>query len=116
MGGMFMMGIAGVLVLMGLLLFSANERSRRIRKLQRGTGAAQEIPVQGSPLAEAITHTVGIAGGIYIAIVTTVNFLRLDVPETLNVLGLSLDPMATVAFMITILQPFLLTLKEKIFR
>jgi hypothetical protein len=112
-----MVEVAGVLILLGLLLTSANERSRRLRKAYRNTGTSgQELPIQGSPLAEAITHTVGIAGGIYIAIVTTVNFLRLDIPETFHIFGVSLDPMASVAVLITILQPFVLTVKDKFFR
>jgi hypothetical protein len=110
-----MIGVAGVLILLGLLLCSANERSRRLRKAYRST-PGQEVPAQGSPLAEAITHTVGIAGGIYIAIITTVNFLRLNVPETYTIFGIALDPVASVAFAATILQPFIMTMRDKLFR
>jgi hypothetical protein len=110
-----MAGWAGIFILLGLLTFSANERSRRIRKVNRNTAlGGSDIPMQGSPMADAITHMVGIAGGIYIALVTTISFLRVNIPETFDIMGISLDPIAGIAFVVTILHPFILTLRDKL--
>lgn len=112
-----MTGLAGLLILFGLLLFSVHERTQRLQRKYRGRGRAQqEMPVHGSPLAESITQTVGIAGGIYIAILTTINFLKIDAPESYDFWGLSLDPIAITAFAVTILQPFILTVRDKFLR
>lgn len=112
-----MVGWSGIFIFLGLLMLSINERSRRLSKHHRKASlSGQEMPIHNSPLAEAITHTVGIAGGIYIAIVTTVSFLRMNVPETFYIMGLTLDPIAAIAFAITILQPFAMTLQEKFFK
>jgi|GEM_PF-757624 len=109
-----MAGWAGIFILLGLLTFSVNERSRRIRKDNRNTLSDLDTPMQGSPMADAITNTVGIAGGIYIALVTTISFLRVNIPETLDIMGISLDPIAGIAFVVTILHPFILTLRDKL--
>lgn len=109
-----MTGLAGILILLGLLMCSVNQRIQRLKRTYVSNRTEdQEMPVQGSPLAESITQTVGIAGGIYLAMATTVNFLKMDVPETFNLWGLSLDPIATTAFIITILQPFVLGVRDK---
>jgi hypothetical protein len=107
-----MAGWAAIFILLGLLTFSANERSRRLRKVNRNTGT--ETPIKSSPMSDAITHTVGIAGGIYIAIVTTTSFLRISVPETFDIMGISIDPVAGIAFIVTILYPFVLTLRDNL--
>jgi hypothetical protein len=112
-----MTGLAGLLIVFGLLLFSVHERTQRIQKKHRGRQRTeQELPAQGSPLAESITQTVGIAGGIYISILTTINFLRLDAPETYDFWGVSLDPIAITALAITILQPFAVSVRDKFLR
>lgn len=108
-----MTGFAGILILFGLLIFSVRERTQRLQKAHRGKENVEEMPIHGSPLAESISQTVGIAGGIYIAIVTTINFLKLDVPETFTCWGISLDPIATTAFLVTILHPFILAVFDK---
>lgn len=112
-----MTGLAGMLILLGLLMFSIRARTQRLQRVDRGKGSvAQEIPVQDSPLADSITQTIGLAGGVYIAMITTINFLKLDVPETFNFWGLSLDPIAMTAFIVTILQPFILAVRDKFMR
>lgn len=108
-----MTGLAGFFILFGLLMFSVHQRIQRLENTYRGKGIAEDTPVQGSPLAESIAQTVGVAGGIYIAIITTINFLKLEVPETFTVWGISLDPLATTAFVITIVHPFVLAFRDK---
>lgn len=109
-----MSGWAGIFILLGLLAFSVNERSQRIQKISKNITLGQsEMPIQGSPVADAITQTIGIAGGIYIAITTTTAFLRINIPETIDVMGLSLDPIAAMAFAVTILHPFILRLSDR---
>lgn len=109
-----MTGLAGIFILFGLLMFSVRQRTQRLYKAYRGReGTGQEMPVQGSPLAESITQTVGIAGGIYLAMITTINFLNIEAPSSCNFLGVSLDPIALTAFAITILQPFAMAVRDR---
>lgn len=112
-----MTGLAGVFLLFGLLMLSVRERIQRIQRMDSGKRSnGQEIPAQGSPLADSITQTIGLAGGVYIAMITTINFLKLDVPETFNFWGVSLDPVAMTAFVITVLQPFAMAVRDKFMR
>lgn len=107
-----MTGFAGILILCGLLIFSVRERTQRLQKVRRKANM-EDMPSYSSPLAESISQTVGIAGGIYIAIATTINFLKLDVPENFICWGISLDPVAMTAFLATILHPFILAVFDK---
>ena len=66
-----------------------------------------------SPLAEAITQIVGIAGGIYLALVTAINFLGLVWPEKINIFGSWVDPIAILAIVLACLQPIVLWVWHK---
>lgn len=63
-----------------------------------------------SPLAGALAYLVGVAGGIYLALSLLVDFLAVNVPSRVAVLGLELDPLAAIAITLALLQPFILRL------
>ncbi|MGO0122975.1 hypothetical protein [Desulfothermobacter acidiphilus] len=59
-----------------------------------------------SPLARAILNLVGVAGGIYLALTLLVDFLGLDLPPRVNWGGVSFEPLAMIALLISLLQPW----------
>lgn len=61
----------------------------------------------------AIKNLAATAGGIYLALIMLVSFLKLDVPEKANLYGLVLDPLAALAIILAVVQPVLLKLFYK---
>lgn len=97
-----------LLVLAGtglLVLVSLWQRIRHIR-MAREQEAVEPV---ASPVAEAVKQLVGVAGGVYVALVSLAAFLRLPVQGTIQLFGLTFDPMALAALIIAIVQPFFLS-------
>ncbi len=63
-----------------------------------------------SPLSQAIANLIGVAGGIYLALVVLIAFLEIPIPSRVSVLWLSVEPLAAVAVLLAIIQPFMLRL------
>ena len=59
-----------------------------------------------SPLAEAIKELLGMAGAIYLGLVLVVSFLELQVPKVVELWGIQFDPLALLALVAAIVQPF----------
>lgn len=59
------------------------------------------------PLAMAMLEIVAMAGGIYLALITMVNFLKLSIPDLVTVCGVSFDLLAAVSLMLSVLEPFI---------
>lgn len=66
-----------------------------------------------SPLSEAITQIIGVAGGIYLSLVMTINFLGIVWPEKINLGGAMVDPVAVLAIILSCLQPIVLWVWHK---
>lgn len=62
-----------------------------------------EIQPKPSPVADAIKDMLAVAGGIYIAIAALTSFLKMNIPPTINIGNLVLDPIAFAAVAVTIL-------------
>ena len=90
--------LAFLAILLGLALWTKMNYNQKYRQTEQIS----------SPLAEAITQIVGIAGGIYLALVTAINFLGLVWPEKINILGSWVDPIAVLAIIMACLQPVVL--------
>lgn len=97
-------GIIFLLVVVILAIISARERQRMRRLINR---SLPEDTVE-TPFSQALYELVGIAGGIYLALVMLVTFLGLEVPEKVSVSTVRVDPIAIVAVGATILQPLVL--------
>jgi hypothetical protein len=65
-----------------------------------------------TPLSQALSNLVGVAGGIYLAVVLLLNFLKIPVPEPRLFLGSTVDPLAFASLWVAILQPFYFRLYE----
>ncbi|MDK2820553.1 MAG: hypothetical protein PWP31_518 [Clostridia bacterium] len=67
-----------------------------------------EVEPINSPLSRALAEIVSIAGGIYLSLVLVVNFLKINIPETIFIGRVQFDPLAIVALILTIIQAFVL--------
>ena len=89
------------LIILVLVYFSLQARIKRSMYRE----AAQLPEFKSSYLSEAITNLVATAGGIYIAVFLLINFLQIDMPTKVYLGWLTLEPVATLAFVIALLQP-----------
>ncbi|MHB1042123.1 MAG: hypothetical protein ACYC0Q_04715 [Eubacteriales bacterium] len=94
-----------VLFVLVLVVLSIKERVYR-RQLRDKDWASIGEP-RASPLTQAITNLIGVAGGIYLTLVMLVSFLELQVPARVQVAGLYLEPLAALSFALALLQPYL---------
>lgn len=95
------MMVSWVIVLAGLALCIGGSAVLRVRNNQY-----RQEHVITSPLAEAMSQLVGIAGGIYLSLVMLTGFLGVETPERIRVLNLLMDPLAVVSIVLACVQPF----------
>lgn len=67
---------------------------------------------KSSPLSRALANLIGTAGGIYLSVVLLVTFLELKVPERVNVMNLSMEPLAAISIVLALIQPFVVRLLQ----
>lgn len=101
------------LILMLCILLSLRERI--YLHSYRQTKQFPQEPIN-SLISQAIANLVGVAGGIYISLMMVTSFLGLVFPESIEILGLSLEPLALVSLFIAIIQPWLSKLYYSIYR
>jgi hypothetical protein len=98
-----------ILLLILCLFFSLSLRLR-IKVLRQSSDLSQP---QASPVSIALTDLVSTAGGIYLSLILLVSFLKIDVPEKLTCLTVSVDPLALISLIITLIQPFVFSIFYK---
>lgn len=105
-----MFAVLKIALLMGILVLLYLSLCWRVQHRQRIWEQNREIPVepQESAFSQAIVELLATAGGIYLALLLLQNFLQITIPEQVMILGLKLEPMAAVALVIAIFQPYLL--------
>ncbi|MDI6894598.1 MAG: hypothetical protein AB1503_02095 [Bacillota bacterium] len=91
-------GSTGLLVLLSI--------AHRVRLIRMARQQEEAVPPVSSPVAEAVKQLVGVAGGVYVALVSLAAFLRLPAQQTVELFGITFDPVALAALIIAILQPF----------
>ena len=64
--------------------------------------------LKASPLSLAIQELISLSGSIYLSLIMLVSFLKLNVPETIILFEISIDPLAFSAIGLAIIQPFFL--------
>lgn len=69
--------------------------------------------IKNSPLSLVIQEMLAVAGGIYLSLIMLVSFLRLNIPEKILIFELAVDPIASTAILLTIIQPFFLKILSK---
>jgi len=92
-----------LLVLLGLSALSVLWRARRKARQQE----IEELPEEPlpSPVADAIKELVGVAGGIYLALILLKSLLSINLPDLVTVWNVSFDPLALTALILAIVQP-----------
>lgn len=79
------------------------------RYAKRGSGWHRrenlwELEPRTTPLSEALGKLIGNAGGIYLSMVLLLTFLGLDPPERIVYGRLELEPLASAAIVLAVLQ------------
>lgn len=74
-------------------------RARRYRQ------TTDSVEGDTSPFSVAIKDLISTAGGLYLTLVMLASFLKLEMPERVFFWGLSLDPIASTAIILAIVQP-----------
>ncbi|HHU85340.1 MAG: hypothetical protein ACOX86_04740 [Pelotomaculaceae bacterium] len=96
--------VFGAAVLL-LVIISVRERIRQ--RLYREKDWSFIGEGKASPLSEALTNLIGVAGGIYLTLVVLTEFLELQLPELIHLGGISLEPLAAVSIFTALVQPYL---------
>lgn len=89
----------GLLLVVGL---SVRERARQ--QLLRATRSSSDM--RPSPLSNAIAYIVGMAGGIYLSLSLLIDFIGADIPNRIAIWKLNVEPVATLAIGLAVIQPF----------
>jgi len=92
---------------------SAREKARqRDREIALITG--RELPeTRETPLSQGIVDLVAVAGGIYLSLVMVSGFIGYELPGRVAFLGGEIDPVAALAIVLAVFEPFLSRLFEK---
>lgn len=92
--------------LMVLLLFVVSIRERIKWRTMRDKNWDAIGEAKTSPLSQAIINLVGTAGGIYLSLVLLQTFLEVEMPRSIALAGMDLEPLATISIAMAIIQPF----------
>ena len=92
-----------------LVALTAISLGVRISNIYQRTQRFKEVPVEPIPslFSKALTQLLGVAGGIYLVLVMMASFLSLRLPSQWSFLGIECDPLALVALLSALVQPFL---------
>lgn len=99
-----------VILLLLLCLFFFLSLRLRLKVLRQSANLSQP---QASPLSKALTDLVSTAGGIYLSLILLTSFLKIDVPDKLACFDISVDPLALISLIITLIQPFFISIFYK---
>lgn len=101
------------LLILALIAFSIRERTRlrasRFRNLK-----SWELEPRPTPLSEAMLSLLGVAGGVYLALIMLFTFLEVSLPNKIKLGGVEVEPLAAFAIGLAIVQPFVLRLWEMV--
>lgn len=92
-------------VVLALVFWSLRER---VRIAVYGVGKGLDTEPRDSPFSRALANLIGLAGGIYLSLVLLLTFLDIKVPSRVHFGKVELEPLATLAVVIAIVQPLLL--------
>ncbi len=103
-----MIGAVWTKISITVLIFFAVGLSikQRVILLKKGSKFNQvtDGPIS-SLLSESLAQLIGVAGGIYLSLILIISFLEIDLPNKIDLGGVSLQPLAMAALILAILQP-----------
>lgn len=91
------------LVVIVLLFLSVRQRLINHDLKERAWDGSE---TKSSPLSNALTGLIGMAGGIYLSLAMVISFMELSVPKQVKIFSVGLEPMAAISFGLAIIQPF----------
>lgn len=76
----------------------------------------QDIPFDTriSPLSLALQDLIAVAGGIYLSLIMLSSFLKITLPERVDIFSVAVDPLAFLAICLGIVQPIVSILIKKV--
>jgi hypothetical protein len=102
------MGMARLLLLLALIptvLLSVKAKGYvRYKTRVYRTDKLEEISYQ-TPLAKGLSELVAASGGIYLSLILFLDFLKLSRPDQMEMLGMTVDPLAGASMLVAIGQP-----------
>lgn len=96
-----------LLLFFSLLTFSFLQRLKKYRQMNNSN------EIKFSPLSLAIQELIAISGGIYLSLIMLISFLKLNIPDKIIIFELSIDPVACISIILTIIQPFFIKIFYK---
>lgn len=96
---------AGGTLLFVIFCVSLWLRMANIRYRQWFTRDLPQEPIP-SLFSKALAQLLGVAGGIYLVLVMAVSFLKIEIPAEIHLFGLAVEPLAFVAVVLALVQPF----------
>jgi hypothetical protein len=104
-----------IILLLIIILIYIAVKIKISQQLKRTDFLKVPEEIRLSPFSRALAELIAIAGGIYISLSVLTSFLSLSVPERIELAeNLHLDPLAMIAVIITILQPIVLKIFNKV--
>jgi len=88
-----------------LLILSVKERTRQLKYREKDWESIGET--RSSPLSKALANLIGVAGGIYLSLMIMITFLEVDLPKSIQVGGISLEPLAVISIILAVIHPYL---------
>lgn len=88
------------------VVFSVRERVRLRLYREKDWGGISES--KAGPISQALANLVGMAGGIYLSMIALVSFLEIELPASIRIGRISMEPLAVLAFGLALLQPFII--------
>ncbi len=95
-------------ILVLFIIMALGLRRKMFNRRRLDAGMPDAAP---SPFSRALTELLAAAGGIYLSLMLLVQFLSVDIPSQIDIIGLEIDPLALVAVLIASLQPFFVNSK-----
>ena len=89
-----------------LIVFAVKEKVKQ--KIKAAPFYDMPEEAKASPVSQALTELVAIAGGIYIALLLLTTFLGLELPAKITVISIEFDTIAGIALFLALVQPFVL--------
>lgn len=104
--------VTAALVIAAAVL-SAREKARQ-RDREVATIRANDLPEpRQTPLSQGLVDVVAVAGGIYLSLVMVASFVGFTLPAKVSFLGSQLDPVAAIAVLLALAEPFFSRFFEK---
>lgn len=89
-----------------LIVFAVKEKVKQKNKTIQFNDMPEEAKT--SPVSQALTELIAVAGGIYVALLLLTTFLDLDLPGKIRIVSVEFDTIAGIALFLALVQPFIL--------